>query len=139
MVQGSVSSGGHWTTVPRVHLHHPGRDAPNASNTRIYSYEYIHITSLKKAHLGLLQASFCLGKNQQKKETPNVLEVRCIGQPNLPLGTSARADDQAQNLAPHEPILITFGGRGSVEKPKKPEAGVIKRFLIKARQAFASR
>ena len=67
------------------------------------------------------------------------LKLAALGSLTFPLGTSARADDQAQNLGPHEPILITFGGRGSVEKPKKPEAGVIKRFLIKARQAFASR
>jgi hypothetical protein len=57
------------------------------------------------------------------------------------LGTPARADDQAQNLrpvAPHEPILITFGWRSSAAEPKKPEAGVIMRFLMKARQAPAA-
>jgi sirohydrochlorin ferrochelatase len=46
------------------------------------------------------------------------------------LGTTARADDQAQNLGPvgpHEPILTTFGRRSSAAEPKKPEAGVIKR------------
>jgi hypothetical protein len=59
-----------------------------------------------------------------------------------PLGTPARADDQAQNLGPvgpHEPILITFGWRSSIAKSKKPEAGVMKRFLIRARQAFVIR
>ena len=67
------------------------------------------------------------------------LKFAALGSLTFPLGTSARADDQTQNLGPHEPILITFGGRRSVAKPKKPEARVIKRFLMKARQAFASR
>ena len=57
-----------------------------------------------------------------------------------PLGTAGRADDQPQNLGPvgpHEPILITFDWR--IAKSKKPEAGVMKRFLIKARQSFVVR
>jgi hypothetical protein len=52
-----------------------------------------------------------------------------------PLGTPARAEEQDRNLEPvgaYEPILITFGW-------KKPETGAIKRFLVRARQALASR
>jgi hypothetical protein len=56
--------------------------------------------------------------------------------------TSARADEQDRNLgpvAPHEPILISFGCRESTAAPEKPDAGAIRRFLVKTRQAFTSR
>jgi hypothetical protein len=59
-----------------------------------------------------------------------------------PLETLARTDDQAQNLGsvePQEALLITFGWRSSIAKSKKLEPGVMKRFLIKARQAFVIR
>jgi hypothetical protein len=58
-----------------------------------------------------------------------------------PIRTQARADDQAPNLGPVrscEPILITFDWRSSAAE-LKPEAGVMRRFLLKARQAFAIR
>jgi hypothetical protein len=60
-----------------------------------------------------------------------------LGSLNLrpPLGTPARAEEEDRKLEPvepHEPILITFDWM-------RPEPGAIKRFLVRARQAFVSR
>jgi hypothetical protein len=52
-----------------------------------------------------------------------------------PLGTLGRVEEEDRKLesvAPYKPILITFDW-------KKPEPGAIRRFLVRARQAFVGR
>jgi hypothetical protein len=71
------------------------------------------------------------------------LKFAALGDLNLrPPGTPARAEERDRNLepvGPYEPILVTFGWRNSATEPKKPETGAMKRFVVRARQAFASR
>src|SRR5262245_25891962 len=124
MVQGSVSSGGHWT------LYHEYtctvRDGMRPARAK---GEDIHITSISNLQCLHRESSgrrsqesspwssagfLLLREEPAKKETLNVLEVRCIGQPNLSswnLGTSRRPSSKFRTSRTHPHHLRREGER----------------------------